>query len=63
MAPFGGKSHQYPEEVFLVSGRLFYRAFGWWLEPGDYGSRPPGEVHGRFHTDAGCVVLDAGAPG
>jgi hypothetical protein len=59
---FGGKTHDYPEEVFIVSGRLYDAAFGIWLEPGHYASRPPGEVHGPFHTDFGCVVLEVSFP-
>ncbi len=59
---FGGKSHDYPEEVFIVSGRLYDAAFDLWLEPGHYASRPPGEVHGPFRTDAGCVVLEMSFP-
>ncbi len=59
---FGGKSHSYPEEVFIVSGRLFDYAFGIWLETGHYASRPPGEVHGPFKTDVGCVVLELSFP-
>jgi hypothetical protein len=31
---FGGKSHEYPEEVFIVSGRLYDQAFDMWLETG-----------------------------
>lgn len=60
--PLGGKSHAYPEEVFIVSGRLFDAAFGLWLEPGHYASRPPGEVHGPFRTEEGCVVLEVSFP-
>ncbi len=60
--PFGGKSHEYPEEVFIVSGRLHDAAFGIWLEAGHYASRPPGEIHGPFKTDAGCVVLELSFP-
>lgn len=60
--PFGGKSHTYPEEVFIVSGRLYDRAFDMWLETGHYASRPPGEVHGPFRTDVGCVVLELSFP-
>jgi len=60
--PFGGKKHEYPEEVFIVSGRLYDAAFGIWLEAGHYASRPPGEVHGPFHTDTGCVVLEVSFP-
>lgn len=61
--PFGGKSHDYPEEVFIVSGRLYDAAFDTWLEAGHYASRPPGEVHGPFTTDTGCVVLELSFPG
>jgi hypothetical protein len=60
---FGGKSHAYPEEVFVVSGRLYDQAFDMWLEAGHYASRPPGEVHGPFRTDVGCVVLELSFPG
>jgi hypothetical protein len=59
---FGGKSHTYPEEVFIISGRLYDRAFDIWLETGHYASRPPGEVHGPFRTDVGCVVLELSFP-
>lgn len=60
--PFGGKSHPYPEEIFIVSGRLYDEAFGMWLETGHYASRPPGEVHGPFKTDIGCMVLEVSFP-
>jgi len=60
--PFGGKNHDYPEEVFIVSGRLYDQAFDMWLEAGHYTSRPPGETHGPFHTDVGCVVLELSFP-
>ncbi|PZO36974.1 MAG: hypothetical protein DCF19_20025 [Pseudanabaena frigida] len=58
----GGKSHPYPEEVFIVSGRLYDRAFDMWLESGHYASRPPHEIHGPFKTDIGCVVLEISFP-
>jgi hypothetical protein len=60
--PFGGKSHGYPEEVFIVSGRLYDQAFDLWLEAGHYASRPPGEVHGPFKTELGCIVLELSFP-
>jgi len=60
--PFGGKTHDYPEEVFIVSGRLYDQAFELWLEAGHYASRPPGERHGPFKTDQGCVVLEVSFP-
>ena len=61
-AAFGGKTHLYPEEVFIVSGRLYDKAFEMWLEAGHYASRPPGELHGPFKTDVGCVVLEISFP-
>ncbi|MCK9397436.1 MAG: hypothetical protein M0Q44_17840 [Methylobacter sp.] len=57
-----GKGHPYPEEVFIVSGRLYDQAFDIWLEAGHYASRPPGELHGPFKTDVGCVVLEVSFP-
>ena len=58
----GGKSHAYPEEVFIAAGRLHDAAFDVWLEKGHYASRPPGEVHGAFRTDIGCLVLEVSFP-
>lgn len=59
---FGGKSHDYPEEIFVLKGRLFDAAFNKWLETGDYASRPPGELHGPFKTDVECIVLEVSYP-
>ncbi len=61
-SPFGAKSHDYPEEVMILQGRLYDAAFDQWLEVGDYASRPPGEVHGPFRTDSGCIVLEISFP-
>jgi hypothetical protein len=59
---FPAKAHPYPEEVFIVSGRLYDQAFDTWLEPGHYASRPPGELHGPFSTDVGCLVFEVSFP-
>ena len=61
-AAFGPKSHSYPEEILVVQGRLYDEAFDKWLEAGDYASRPPGEIHGPFKTDVGCLVLEISSP-
>jgi hypothetical protein len=60
--PFGAKSHKYPEEIFVVSGRLYDKAFDLWLEPGFYASRPPGEIHGPFIADGEVVILEMSYP-
>ena len=59
---FGPKSHDYPEEIFIVKGRLYDATFDQWLEQGDYASRPPGEVHGPFKADGECIVLEMSYP-
>jgi hypothetical protein len=53
---------EYPEEIFVVEGRLYDAAFDRWFEAGGYVSRPSGEVHGPFKTDIGCVVLEMSYP-
>ncbi len=60
--PFESKSHSYPEEILIMEGRLYDKAFDKWLEVGDYASRPPGEIHGPFKTDVGCLVLEISYP-
>ena len=59
---FGSKSHPYPEEIFVVSGRLYDEAFGMWLEPGFYASRPPGEVHGPFKAEGDVLIYENSFP-
>jgi len=58
----GAKVHDYPEEVLVLEGRLYDAAVDRWLTAGDYASRPPGEVHGPFRTDEGCVVFEVSYP-
>ena len=59
---FGAKSHDYPEEIYIISGRLYDEAFDMWLEAGHYASRPPGEVHGPFICEEECLVLEISHP-
>ena len=59
---FGVKSHNYPEEIMILEGRIYDAAFDKWLEAGDYASRPPGEKHGPFKSETGCVVLEISYP-
>ena len=59
---FGAISHLYPEEVFIVSGRMYDASVEKWLESGDYSSRPPKELHGPFKTDVECIVLEMSYP-
>jgi len=59
---FGAKSHEYPEEIMIIKGRLYDEAFDKWLEPGEYASRPPGEIHGPFIAEEECIVLEMSYP-
>ena len=58
----GGKSHDYPEEIYVISGRLYDAAFDMWLEAGHFASRPPGELHGPFICEEECLVLEVSYP-
>jgi len=58
----GVKRHTWPEEIFIVKGRLYDAAFDRWLEPGEYASRPPGEWHGPFRAEEECIVLEMSYP-
>src|SRR5579862_574422 len=58
----GPKIHPYPEEIFIVSGRIYDATFARWLEAGDYISRGPFQAHGPFTTDEGAVVLEVSFP-
>ena len=59
---FGGKSHDYPEEIYIISGRLYDVAFEQWLEAGYFASRPPGEIHGPFICEQDCLVMEVSFP-
>ena len=59
---FGGKSHPYPEEIYIISGKLYDVAFEQWLIAGDFASRPSGEVHGPFICEEECLVLEISYP-
>ena len=61
-AIFGAKEHNYPEEIFIVYGRIFDEAVGIWLEQGTYASRPPGELHGPFFAESDVLVLEVSLP-
>lgn len=59
-APF---THDYWEEVFLVSGDLTVGndadgAGGTPFEGATYAVRPPGVPHGPFKSNGGCVLLE-----
>ena len=58
----GSKFHDYPEEIYVISGSIYDAAFDLWLEAGHFCSRPPGEVHGPFKSDEGCLVLEVSYP-
>ncbi len=58
----GSQSHDDPEEIDIVSGRLYDEAFDMWLEAGHFASRPPFEVHGPFLCEEESLVLEISYP-
>jgi hypothetical protein len=59
-APF---THEYWEEVFLVTGDLTVGndakgIGGVGYPPFTYACRPPGAVHGPFRSEKGCILLE-----
>lgn len=61
-AEFGGKSHPYPEEIYIISGRLYDAALCQWLETVHFASLPSGEIHGPFICEEECLVLEVSLP-
>jgi len=55
---FGAISHLYPEEVFIISGRLYDASVEKWVVSGDYASRAPLELHGPFKAETECIVFE-----
>jgi hypothetical protein len=45
-------------EIAPHADLMWDATFLMWLETGHGASRPPGEVHGPFPADVGCLVLD-----
>ena len=55
---FGENNHKYPEEVFIISGRLDNQAFELWLEGGYDASRPPVRYTGRSLRTSGVWFVN-----
>ena len=58
---FGGKTHPYPEEVFIVSGRLYDRRLTYGLTQGITLAGPPENFTTRSRPTSG-VVLEVSFP-
>jgi hypothetical protein len=54
----GPASHEYFEEVLILSGSLRDLRLNQTFGPGYYACRPPGMVHGPWETTDGCVMLE-----
>ena len=56
-------THDFHEEVYLLSGDLTDLTLGRTFGPGHYASRKPGMPHGPYRTDSGCVMFEVRTPG
>jgi|SRR5579863_2649598 len=54
----GPVSHDYFEEVLILSGSMHDLRLGQTFSAGFYACRPPGMVHGPWTTEDGCVMLE-----
>lgn len=61
-SPAGIISHEFAEEVFLLSGELTDLTLNETFLPGSYTSRQPGMPHGPYVTRTGCVMLVIATP-
>lgn len=52
-------THEYWEEVYIISGRIYDKTLKQWFGAGDYCCRPPGMLHGPFLADEieGCKEI------
>jgi hypothetical protein len=51
-------THEYVEEVYLLSGSLEDLTLGVSFGPGHFASRRPGMPHGPYRTATGCTMLE-----
>ena len=61
-AAFGGKTHPFLKKFSSSVVASTTRRLTCGLTPGILRVGPPGEVHGPFKTDVGCVVLEVSFP-
>ena len=54
----GQVSHDYVEEVLILSGSMHDLGLQQTFAAGSYACRPPGMVHGPWTTAEGCVMLE-----
>ncbi len=54
----GQVSHEYFEEVLILSGSMHDLGLQQTFSTGFYACRPPGMVHGPWTTVDGCVMLE-----
>lgn len=56
--PNGVLSHDFWEEVYIVSGSFTDLRLGQTFRAGDFACRPPGMEHGPWRSDEGCVTFE-----
>jgi ChrR Cupin-like domain len=54
----GPVTHDYFEEVLILSGSMYDVGLQQTFTAGFYACRPPGMVHGPWTTAEGCVMLE-----
>jgi quercetin dioxygenase-like cupin family protein len=59
----GIQSHEFWEEVYILSGELFDIELSETFNAGSYACRPPGMRHGPWRTPGGCTTFEVRYPG
>ncbi|MBV8218319.1 MAG: cupin domain-containing protein [Solirubrobacterales bacterium] len=54
----GPVTHEYFEEVLVLSGSLHDLRLNETFGAGCYASRPPGMIHGPWESPEGCIMLE-----
>jgi hypothetical protein len=54
----GSVTHEYFEEVLIISGSLHDLRLGETFGVGYYAGRPPGTLHGPWESAEGCIMLE-----
>ena len=57
-SPAGTLTHDYWEEIYVLSGDLTDLRLGERFEAGHYACRPPGMEHGPWRSEAGALLFE-----
>jgi hypothetical protein len=57
-APAGPVTHDFVEEIYVVSGEITDTRLGLSIPAGNYACRPPGMEHGPWRSENGALLFE-----